>query len=139
VLLLIIVKRVFVILFAITCLIAGSGLLFREHFCGGEFVEAEVDFASIVPPSDCCSNLTNNEDDDSCCKTKIKLVKQLQDQQANAQQVLPDFIFFDIPLSLATCVCQIPSDDVACEAIIPLQKPPPWPVPLFLEFCNWRI
>jgi hypothetical protein len=132
-------KKCIVFILALAYLFAGSGILLKQHFCGGEFVAEELDFRDIAPPlvhEFCCQA---SDDSGSCCVTHIKLVKKVQEQKvADAQNWSPlEALFIEPDLHLAH------QSPIYCSVVkgylLPLQKPPPLAVPLYLSLCNWRI
>lgn len=131
-------KKIFVVILALIYFVAGSGMLLRQHYCGGDYVATKVDFSTLAN-TELCDDCGMEEGEDGCCESKSLIVKKTIEQQTNEFQtwdfqchsfdLLPIFI---IPLFQEV---RLPSL-VVLQA---LQKPPPKSIPIFKEVCCFRI
>lgn len=132
-------KRIFVAFLAFTYLLAGSGLLLRQHYCMGEFVSAEIDYniiSDLIFAEDCGADI---HDEDSCCSNQLQLVKKQQEQKITTA----------LELSAAPIVAIVPAQpqyfvsnslcDNCSSIVTELQKPPPKSLPIFLAIRDLRI
>jgi hypothetical protein len=132
-------KKCIVFILALAYLLAGTGILFKQHFCGGEFVSEELDFRDIAPPSLHVLCEQASGDSDSCCATHLKLVKKNQDQKVTTSL---EWSFLDLCDFVSNSNLAYPVLSHYSELgvdLLPLQKPPPPSVPIYLTLCTWRI
>lgn len=130
-------KKCIVLILALAYLFAGSGVLYKQHFCGGEFVSEELDFRDIAPPS--VHTICEQVPSDSCCATHLKLVKKNQEHKVTTSQ---EWSFIDVCFLISNSNFAYPVLAHFSELGVdlpPLQKPPPLSVPIYLTLCTWRI
>lgn len=132
-------KKCVVLILALAYLFSGTGMLLKQHFCGGEFVSEEIDFRDIAPPSIHEFSCPASDDKDSCCATHVKLIKKNQDQKVAASI---DWAPLEVCYLGSNLPIAYPSiayfSDVAAD-LLPLQKPPPKSIPIYVSFCTWLI
>ena len=131
-------KRIFIVLLALVYFVAASGMLLRQHYCAGAFVATQIDFSSLGS-TELCDDCGMEAEEGSCCESKILMVKKTIEQQIN------EIHSWDIPFCFIDLlpVCTIPSmPRPSVTRLIALQafpKPPPKSIPLFKEFCCFKI
>lgn len=131
-------KRIFVVILALLYFVAGSGMLLRQHYCGGEFVAAQVDFANLAH-SEMCDDCGMEEEEDGCCESKTLIVKKTIEQQ-NIEGQSWDLPFQSFDLLPIFTIPFVPESRIPCTvALQALQKPPPKAIALFKEICCFRI
>jgi len=133
-------KRFLTSLLAICYLFTGSGILLHQHYCMGEFVEGRLAISPAADTHVCSKCGMEQNRRHGCCETKTKLLKKVQDEQV--QQMQDWLSFIAAPALLPAAHFIVRQTPLAVAALVPLaalQKPPPDPLPLFLEFRNLRI
>lgn len=131
-------KKFFVVLLALVYFVAGSGMLLRQHYCGGEYVATQVDFSSLAN-TEMCDDCGMEEEEDGCCESKTLVVKKTIEQQNNEFQVwdFQHYSFDLLPIFVLPCFKELAQTDLV--VLLPLQKPPPKLFPIFKENCCFRI
>jgi len=132
------VKRLFVTILSLVYFVASSGVLLRQHYCGGDLIETQIDFGQLVV-GNTCGDCGMEEEEGSCCESKIKLVKKVEDQKITDFQVLN---LSDFPTDLLPTFFVYPAAPalkIEAVTVLALQKPPPKSLPVFLENRNLRI
>lgn len=131
-------KKFLVVILALVYFVAGSGLLLRNHYCGGEYVASQIDFTSLAQ-TELCDSCGMEEEEDGCCESKSTFIKKAFDQQIfEVQDFVPALMVADVlPLFIIPQLKQVRLPNrVALQA---LQKPPPKTVSLLKEICCFRI
>jgi hypothetical protein len=131
-------KRIFILLLALLYFVAGSGMLLRQHYCAGEFVATQVDFSSLGS-TEMCDDCGMEEEEGGCCESKTLILKKTIEQQINEIHSW-DIPFCSVDLLPVFTIPIIPKPSVT--RLIALQafpKPPPKSIPLFKEFCCFKI
>lgn len=133
------VKKCIVLILALAYLFAGTGILLKQHFCGGEFVSEELDFRDIAPPSVHALCEQASDESDSCCATHVQLIKKNQDQKVSASLEWSLLEVCDLPSNANIAYPVFSYYSELGANLLPLQKPPPQSVPIYLTLCTWRI
>jgi hypothetical protein len=134
-----IVKKILVVILALVYFVAGSGLLLRNHYCGGEYVATQLDFTSLSQTELCDSCGMEEEEEGGCCESKSTFIKKAFDQQISESQDVA-LTFFELDLLPPFIIPKLNQTRLPkLVALQPLQKPPPKSFPIFKEICCFRI
>lgn len=132
-------KRIVVILLAVLYLLGGGGLMLRQHYCMGDFVDVQM---GHLPEDDhqCDRCGMKRQTGNGCCDTKVKILKAFDDQvQVKTVEVkwLPYVAF--LPVNHLSPVGEWRYADALKVPVKRLQLPPPRQCPVFVAKCVWLI
>jgi hypothetical protein len=131
-------KKFLVVLLALLYFVAGSDLLLRQHYCGGDFVAAQLDLFSIGE-KEMCTSCGMEEEEGGCCENKATILKKAFDQQLSNVLI---WLFDGSPIDIVTSFVFSFSPNIRIpelKVLLPLQKPPPKTISIFKEVCCFRI
>lgn|GEM_PF-3552687 len=133
------VKKFFVVILALVYFVAGSGLLLRNHYCGGEYVASQIEFTSLAQTELCDACGMEEEEQGGCCESKTTFIKKAFEHQLfEVQDFVPASMVSDVlPVFFIPQLKQITLPSRFVVQI--LQRPPPKIVPIFKEICCFRI
>jgi hypothetical protein len=132
-------KKIFVVFLALVYFVAGSGLLLRQHYCGGDYVGTQIDLSSLNDTEMCISCGMEEEEQGGCCENKVSLIKKTVEHQLFSFQVW-DFtaVLFDIAPNIVSPIASL-RRMFCIKVLLTLQKPPPKPIALYKEIACFRI
>lgn len=124
-------KKILALLLSILYFGMSSGAVFSAHYCMDELVSFSQDSGK-----DC--NVCGTKKKSDCCKTEFKILKTDHSQKSEATQS-PSFFLFIEP---KTPVFSFSFPSFSSEKFVStlINAPPEigW-VPIFIQFCNFRI
>lgn len=135
-------KKIFVLFLAFVYSIASSGMLLSEHYCGGEYVDSQIEWVAGVTNAELCGSCgMEAEEDNACCESKTQHLKKTIDQQSDYHQVWNFVTWVSVlPTEIAIYYTPAPDSYLSEQSVLyQLQKPPPKTLPIFKEICCYRI